>query len=256
VVGAVALRHRGSTADFLFHTILWSLPAIDIMKNILISALYFLVVVLFMITGREELWITGFILKAMIIPVLMVLFLVNVKGKWNRLHLLILAGLFFSWVGDVLLEVPEVCADLFVPGLLSFMVAQAMYLTAFFTTPGPDIIKKKPFLAAPAILYGAILVYFLSPGLGVMKIPVIIYATVILTMLCGAVNRFEKVNRLSYWLVLTGAILFVLSDSGIAFSKFIHSFRGSSLFIMSTYVVAQYLILSGYLIQSRREVFK
>jgi len=197
----------------------------------------------------------GFILKAMVIPVLMVLFLSNVKGKWTRLHMLMLAGLFFSWGGDVLLEVPEQYADLFIPGLLSFMVAQAMYLVVFFTTTGPNIIRKKPLLAAPAIIYGAFLVYFLSPRLGAMKIPVLIYATVILTMLCGAINRYEKANRISYRLVLVGAILFVLSDSGIAISKFIHQFRGSSLFIMSTYVAAQYLIITGYLIgESQRSV--
>jgi uncharacterized membrane protein YhhN len=223
------------------------LPEINRMRNILISVLYFLIAVLFMMTSHQESWVPGFILKSLIIPVLIVLFLTNVKIKGNRLHKLILAGLFFSWVGDVLLEVPVEYGDFFVPGLLGFMLAQAMYLTVFFTAPGPNIIKKKPLLAAPALAYGAVLVYFLSPGLGAMKIPVLIYATVILTMLCGAINRYEKTNRLSYWLVLAGATLFVLSDSGIAFSKFIHPFRGSSLFIMSTYVVAQYLIVVGYL---------
>jgi uncharacterized membrane protein YhhN len=127
------------------------------------------------------------------------------------------------------------------------MLAQAMYLIVFFTAPGPNILKKRPLLAAPALAYGAVLVYFLSPGLGAMKIPVLVYATVILTMLCGAVNRYYKVNSTSYWIVLAGAILFVLSDSGIAFSKFIHPFRGASWFIMSTYVMAQYLIVTGYI---------
>jgi uncharacterized membrane protein YhhN len=75
-------------------------------------------------------------------------------------------------------------------------------------------------------------------------------------MLCGAVNRYEKVSRLSYWIVLAGAILFVLSDSGIAFSKFIHPFSGTSLLIMSTYVAAQYLIVAGFIMQSKKEFFK
>jgi uncharacterized membrane protein YhhN len=217
------------------------------MKNKITSVLYFLIAVLFMMTGHLESWVPGFILKSLIIPVLIVMFLTNVKVNGNRLHKFMLAGLFFSWAGDVLLEVPMEYGDLFVPGLLGFMLAQAMYLTAFFTAPGPNILKKKPLFAAPALVYGAVLVYFLSPGLGAMKIPVLIYATVIMTMLCGAVNRYYKVNSTSYWLVLAGAILFVFSDSGIAFSKFIHSFRGSSIFIMSTYVVAQYLIVVGYI---------
>jgi uncharacterized membrane protein YhhN len=222
-------------------------PANIMVKNIIISVIYLLVFVLFMMADNLESWVPGFILKSLIIPVLIILFLANIKIKGNRLHILMLAGLFFSWAGDVLLEVPKEYSDLFVPGLLSFMVAQAMYLTAFFTAPGPNIIKRKPLLAAPALVFGGVLVYFLSPGLGAMKIPVLIYATVILTMLSGAINRYEKTNRLSYWLVLAGAILFVLSDSGIAYSKFFHRFDGSSWFIMSTYVAAQYLIVVGYL---------
>jgi uncharacterized membrane protein YhhN len=216
------------------------------MKNILLSGSYLIVVVLFLMTGHQESWIAGFILKAMIIPVLMVLFLSNVKVSGNRLHLLMLAGLIFSWSGDVLLEIPGKSGDFFIPGLLSFMVAQAMYLAVFFTAPGPNILKRKPLLAAPALVFGAILIFYLSPGLGAMKIPVFIYAAVILTMLCGAINRYRKVNRLSYWLVLAGAVLFVMSDSGIAFSKFISPFSGSSWFIMTTYAAAQYLIVTGY----------
>jgi uncharacterized membrane protein YhhN len=226
------------------------------MKNIVLSVLYFLIAALFIIIGNRESWVAGFVMKALIIPVLIVLFLTNVKVKGNRLCILLLAGLVFSWAGDVLLEVPEKYGDLFVPGLLSFMIAQAMYLTVFFTAPGPNIIRKKPLLVLPVIVYGAVLTYFLSGGLGVMRIPVLIYATVILTMLCGAVNRYEKVSRLSYWIVLAGAILFVLSDSGIAFSKFIHPFSGSSVLIMSTYVAAQYLIVAGFIMQSKKEFFK
>lgn len=225
------------------------------MKNSILSILYFLTAALFIIVRFQESFVPGFIFKALIIPVLMTLFLANEKVKGNRLNLFMLTGLLFSWGGDVLLEVPEEYGDFFIPGLLSFMIAQAMYLTIFFTTPGPNIIKKKPILVLPVLIYGAVLIYFLSPVLGMMKIPVLLYATIIMTMLCGAVNRYKKVNKVSYWLVLAGAILFVFSDSGIAFSKFIHPFGGSSLFIMSTYVAAQYLIVIGYLLQSRQRFF-
>jgi uncharacterized membrane protein YhhN len=84
-----------------------------------------------------------------------------------------------------------------------------------------------------------------------MRIPVIIYAAVILTMLSGAINRLEKVNRKSYYLVLAGAILFVISDSSIAVNKFSHQFESSGIVIMSTYIVAQYLIVAGYISQIR-----
>ena len=84
-----------------------------------------------------------------------------------------------------------------------------------------------------------------------MRLPVIIYAAVILTMLSGAINRIEKVNRKSYYLVLAGAVLFVISDSSIAINKFSHQFESSGIVIMSTYIVAQYLIVAGYISQFR-----
>jgi uncharacterized membrane protein YhhN len=129
------------------------------MKNIVLSVLYFLIAALFIIIGNRESWVAGFVMKALIIPVLIVLFLTNVKVKGNRLCILLLAGLVFSWAGDVLLEVPEKYGDLFVPGLLSFMIAQVMYLAVFFTAPGPNIIRKKPLLVLPVIVYGAVLTF-------------------------------------------------------------------------------------------------
>jgi uncharacterized membrane protein YhhN len=82
-----------------------------------------------------------------------------------------------------------------------------------------------------------------------MKLPVIIYAIVILAMLSGAINRKEKVIKKSYYMVLAGAILFLISDSMIAIDKFSHHFNSSEILIMSTYIGAQYLIVEGYISQ-------
>lgn len=84
-----------------------------------------------------------------------------------------------------------------------------------------------------------------------MRIPVIIYTVIILIMLSGAINRMEKVNKSSFYLVLTGAILFVISDSAIAVNKFSFAFAYSSIIIMSTYAAAQLLIVLGYVKQLR-----
>jgi uncharacterized membrane protein YhhN len=70
-------------------------------------------------------------------------------------------------------------------------------------------------------------------------------------LLTGAINRIDKVKRVSYYLGLTGAILFVISDSAIAIDKFSHQFKSSGFVIMSTYIVAQYLIVAGYIYQFR-----
>jgi len=190
------------------------------MKNLSISAIYFFIGLISIILLNQPLFLPGFISKALIIPVLVILFLVNLNPGKNRLHTLILAGLFFSWAGDV------------VPGKNS-------------------IITNRIWLLIPVIIYGLVLVFYLYDDLAEMKLPVIIYAAVILTMLSGAINRIEKVNRKSYYLVLAGAILFVISDSSIAINKFSHQFECSGIVIMATYILAQYLIVTGDIYQVR-----
>ena len=202
-----------------------------------------------MVFQNDMTFLPGLIMKSLIIPILMILFIINIKLFANRLNLIMIAGLFFSWAGDVILEFK----GLFLPGLGCFLMAHVMYLVVFFKTPGRNIIfQKRWYLLIPVILAGVGLILFLYNKLGEMRIPVIIYSVVILTMLTAAINRLEKVNRASYYFVLTGAILFVISDSAIAINKFGHHFEASGIVVMSTYIIAQYLIVTGYIKQSNR----
>jgi len=66
-----------------------------------------------------------------------------------------------------------------------------------------------------------------------------------LSMVAAAINRMDRVNKISYIAVLCGAILFVISDSLISINKFYAPFRYSGIAIMSTYIIAQYLIIYG-----------
>jgi uncharacterized membrane protein YhhN len=222
------------------------------MKTKIVSVIYFLAGFLFIVLGKQSYFSTAIVLKALIIPILMILFRINLNSTINHLDKLMFAGLFFSWAGDVILEFSHRNDDLFIPGLVCFLLAHIMYLTVFFTTPGKNIIlRNRVYLLIPVLIYGIGFVYYLYNDLAEMRLPVILYSIVILTMLVGAINRLEKVNRTSYYMVLTGAILFVLSDSSIAINKFGHPFESSGLLIMSTYIVAQYLIIAGYIKQFR-----
>jgi uncharacterized membrane protein YhhN len=216
------------------------------MKTRVLSFLYFLTGILFILLEDHSSSLTELILKALIIPWLIVIFIMNLRPFANRINILIFAGLLFSWAGDVALQFS------FVPGLVFFLMAHIMYLTGFFLTPGRNVILTSHFyLLIPILLYGAGLVYYLYGDLGDMRLPVLIYAMVILIMLAGAINRKEKVNRISFRLVLGGAILFVLSDSAIAVNRFSRDFNYSGIVIMSTYLAAQFLITLGYIRQGR-----
>lgn len=223
------------------------------MKNTTISIIYFIIGLISIIFLNLPGFWPGFITKALIIPILIILFLSNMNPLKNRLHRFMFAGLLFSWAGDVSLEFSKDNSNMFIPGLACFLMAHVMYFTVFLITPGKNtILKKYIWLLIPVIIYGVILVAYLYKYLGEMRLPVIVYAVVILTMLTGAINRIEKVKKESYFLVLAGAILFVISDSSIAVNKFSHQFDSSGMVIMSTYIVAQYLIVAGYISQFSR----
>lgn len=218
-----------------------------------ISGLYFLIGVIFIIIQDQVSFYPGLIIKALIIPVLMILFLKNLNPLINRSHSFMFAGLFFSWAGDVILEFSQTNGNMFIFGLACFLLAHIMYFTVFIITPGNNcILTNRIYLLIPVIVYGIGLVFYLYDDLNNMRLPVIIYAIVILSMLTGAINRKEKVKKVSYYLVLAGAILFVISDSAIAVDKFSFHFESSHIVIMSTYIVAQYLIVVGYIYQFNR----
>lgn len=222
------------------------------MKNAALSILYFIIGIIAIIILDKPPFYPGFLAKALIIPVLMILFFVNFNGLSNRLHLFMFAALLFSWAGDIILEFATKNEIFFIIGLACFLIAHLMYLFVFLKTPGKkSILSKRVYLLIPVLIYGLGLVAYLYADLAEMRVPVIIYAAVILSMLSGAINRKHKVNNASFYMVLTGAVLFVISDSAIAVNKFSHHFVSSGIVIMSTYITAQYFIVTGYIYQYR-----
>ena len=70
-------------------------------------------------------------------------------------------------------------------------------------------------------------------------------------MLLTVLHRWNNVSKNSFWFVLVGATLFVLSDSLIAVSKFVAPFPMSGILIMATYGIGQYLIVEGFLLMQK-----
>ena len=226
------------------------------MKKAIIFILYFLNGTICLILQNQGAFWPGFISKALIIPLLMILFLTSFKNIKNRIYIILFAGLVFSWAGDMALELSSKNGNIFVLGLACFLFAHISYILVFLLTPGKNYIQKhRLYILIPVVFYGIVLVSFLYKYLSDMRIPVILYTIVILTMLAGAINRKEKVNLMSYTMVLAGAIFFVISDSVIAINKFSNKFESAETIIMSTYIIAQYLIVSGYIFQFRDNKF-
>ena len=93
------------------------------MKTKLLSVIYFLIGVFYIVLHDHSSFLTGLIIKGLIIPMLIIIFILNFRKSFNKLSALILAGLILSWAGDVTLDFS------FIPGLACFLLAQIMYLT-------------------------------------------------------------------------------------------------------------------------------
>lgn len=180
-----------------------------------------------------------YLTKPLLMPILMWYFYQNMKSFSKKEKKLMLMALFFSLLGDVFLMIRG--ANLFVFGLGSFLIAHIAYIFLFSIDAKAHLLKRLPFMA-----FSLIMLYFLKPVLPqAMVLPVFTYTIVITIMGIRAAER--QTNFASYKWVLIGAVLFMISDSLIALNKFLMPLPLSTFWVMTTYGLAQYLIVAGYL---------
>lgn len=185
------------------------------------------------------------ITKPLIVILLVIYFIGSTKEISSGLKKWILFALVFSLAGDVLLLFVTQNPVFFLAGLVAFLVAHIFYIIFFHSIRVLQVVKPKPFLLIPVLIYYLVLIAFLSPHLGDMKLPVRIYGVVICFMLMLALHILYIKNKSAGMLMLTGAILFVISDSVLAINKFYNSFDGAGIIIMLTYGIAQLLLTEG-----------
>jgi len=149
---------------------------------------------------------------------------------------LVLAGLAFSLLGDIALMFPE---KWFTAGLVVFLAAQVSYILAFKPLPGHSV---SPATFLPYVLFGLLMFFLLAPKLGPMKLPVFIYIAAITLMAGLAAARFIDRAGTKPLLAFVGAVLFLISDSVLAYDRFARKVPGARIIILGTYFPAQLLI--------------
>lgn len=185
-----------------------------------------------------------YVTKPLLMPLLFLYFLSAVKSTIGS-NRSIIAALLFSWVGDIFLLFDSQNSLYFIFGLSAFLIAHIFYIFFFHAVRIAEAIKPKAFLLIPVVVYYAVLISLLSPGLGEMKLPVRVYGVVICFMLMLALHMLYIKNKKAGSLMAVGAFLFVVSDSVLAVNKFHTSFQGADIIIMLTYGIAQLLIVEG-----------
>ncbi len=155
-------------------------------------------------------------------------------------------GLVASLAGDVLLMLES---DHFVAGLASFLVAHVFYIFAFamraFGVPGFATDMGFWLPLAVLLLYAIFTFRYLEPSLGPVKVPVAVYVAVITIMGWQAAAGYAMIGDQASSEALTGAVLFMASDTLLAMHRFRSRLPAGPLWIFSTYVAAQWLIAAS-----------
>ncbi len=198
------------------------------MNNKILTSIYIIVATVFC----YAVFIDNDILRTISKPLPLILLLLMSKID-NSYRKYIFIGFIFSLIGDIfLLKV----IDLFIPGLVSFLIAHIFYIVAF----NSRFSNLKLFSSIPFYLIAVSLSIFFFPYLGEMKIPVFIYIFVIISMVWRAYLQ-RNYNSIAYFAFI-GAVLFVLSDTNIALTKFVTDYDYSKIITIVLYWTAQYFI--------------
>ena len=169
-----------------------------------------------------------------------------------------LLGLFGSWIGDLFLHLWQTKVFPAI-GFLGFLSAHFFFIAAYWTgikAMAPD----RGFFTLPEILFVVLfdvcfIIFAMKTGLslkGVIAVPIVVYATVITTMLCKAATlgitavKTGAANGAFVLLcALAGALLFVASDFTISILMFNEKQKKNyplKMFNIVTYFAAELLL--------------
>ena len=177
----------------------------------------------------------------------------SVVGGWRGALLWFGLGLVCGLAGDVLLQLPQ---RFFLAGLIAFLAGHIFYITGFLATGlalgETGLIFGTPFLGVSIWIFAQLLRGMRRRQENTaMMAPVLVYAAVISGMVvCAGLTLANPLWPLtSAFCCAAGGIFFLVSDSILAFEKFIRRIPYSDLIVMVTYHLGQFLIAIGILLR-------
>lgn len=184
--------------------------------------------------------------KIILVPLLMIHLLIN--RSLRVLGYLPLIALLFSWIGDILLLGDE--PAFFLSGMIAFVMTHVCYSFTFLkikqVTP-----KDRSYFVFPLLgllLFSLLVFFYLKDDLGSYLLPILLYMVFISLMASLAIHTRTnvKVQTLSLYTFIPGALLFVLSDALLAVNMFKMQHIVIEVLVMLTYGLAQFFITRGF----------
>ncbi len=143
----------------------------------------------------------------------------------------LIIGLLLSMAGDIFLMLP---ADLFVPGLASFLLAHVAYVVALalLGVGLGGMLTGAVVAAIAAMVVGRRIVEGAAAADSALRIPVIAYMAAISTMVIFAFGTGGL-------FAIAGAVLFFVSDAVLGWTRFVDQFDRSRQVVIVTYHLGQ-----------------
>ena len=139
--------------------------------------------------------------------------------------LALLAGMLLCFGGDMALMFMNSSKKAFRIGLVLFLLGHVAYIVVLTVFSG---FRQSDWISALVLAAAAACVYrYLLPGLGDMKVPVLVYVIIISLMVNRAVSTFQGTyfNTTQAALLTGGAVLFYISDVILALHRFRHQWK-------------------------------
>lgn len=184
--------------------------------------------------------------KPLILLSLIYLYIVTVKRR-NKWYIL---ALFFCLLGDVLLLYKGE-KIYFITGLISFLTAHILFIKIVLGRIKKVSLKKVINTFIPFFIIVGLLFLVIRNSLGEMQFPVLFYGLIISLFVTVSLIANEQRRSRKSINMLAGAIVFMISDSILAINKFYYSAAIFEILVMSTYILAQYLIYRSMILRKK-----
>lgn len=204
-----------------------------------------------------------------ICSVLNLFFCVTLNEKWRKItkplcmlgligfvistlpnHFFLWISLILAWLGDILFIFKHK-RMLMLIGMLFFLAAHALYVFEFgfiFKTQSEEIfasycflLRFYPILILPGIPIG----YFLSKKDIKLTVAGAFYQSMLFGVFASAIFAIAIGSTPYFTFVAVGAIFYYASDAVNAYTLCVKKFKMKEVVIMSTYLLAQFLIVFG-----------
>lgn len=217
------------------------------MQKSVFTILFFITLLIDLIAVVCNKEVIRYVAEPLLTVILAANFLSSTPYVARSFRVLMFLALFFSCIGDIFLLFEDRGEEFFITGILCFLFTHLAYIGFFLkirytNLPLPDCKWPFIFLTEAALL---LFIFSMLPYLGDMSIPVIIYAIFISFTLLTSIHAFRFKEQAIGWLCISGAILFIASDTLEAINHFYHVVPAGDLLITLTYGLAQWGLCTG-----------